>query len=91
MHRIKSVEKSNVFGDNAGPCHGLPRAFTFLNTVPLRKYIENTDSREFFKAYFECKRPMIVLTFGQKAAVAIFQADRHQIPLRIHHRNFHSW
>lgn len=71
MHRIKNVEKGNVSGDYAGPCHDLSRAFTFLNIVPLPKYIENTNSREFIKTYFECTRPMIVVTFGQKAAVAI--------------------
>lgn len=69
VYRIKNIEENNHF--DTGPVHDVSKAFAFLNTMPLPKYSDKVASLNILTAYFQCTRPVIVVTFGKQAASAI--------------------
>lgn len=71
VYRIKNTEQSNHFDNNPGPVQDVSKAFAFLNTMPLPKYSDEAASLNILTAYFQCTRPVIVVTFGKQAASAI--------------------
>lgn len=74
IYRIKNIEEGNNFDgddDNTSPLHDLSKVFPFVNIIPLPKYDDKAECLEMLTAYFQCTRPIIVVTFGKKAASAM--------------------
>lgn len=75
VHRIASIEErswSRLIGNLIDhSSRDIGKIFTFLNTFPIPKLTDKAKCLQFLKAYFECTRPVMVITFGKRAASAI--------------------
>lgn len=71
IYRIKNIEGTDAGDSNTGPLQGLSKVLPFVNTIPLPNYDDKANCLEMLTAYFECTQPIIVVTFGKKAASAM--------------------
>ena len=85
-YRIRNIEYNNYYGDIRSSYHQMPKAFTFINILPLPNYSDYLGALVSLQKYLQCVRPVILASFGQKAAETVISHFK-TIPTRSREAN----